>query len=177
MLQLLSDRKLRRQMSATAAAWAAKQYSFDRCSCILQHSIEEALDGPRHRPLQTIMPSSKDAGTSCGGPLPATDPPWEHYSSSVAHYVSHASPYPELDSVLAIAAPLDRLGDRSFRLADPAWPATFRLDRSDYDVAKFCQTERTAELICNTCATDLSHLSVWSRMDFWYAVQRNSIEQ
>lgn len=138
-LRLLQDGPLRARMSEAAAGRAREFFNEEVCGARLRREIRLAVEerrnvGPRAVALAPPRPEFADAGL-----LPRVERPWEYYRDAVEDYVSGPRPSPSERSRLRLAAPLVAQAGGEYRLDDPAWPATFRLDESDMALADRCR--------------------------------------
>jgi glycosyltransferase involved in cell wall biosynthesis len=139
-LRLLQDERLRARMSKASARRAREFFTEEVCGERLRREVRLAVaerEAEGARPVATAPPPPARAEA---GLLPPVAPPWEYYQDAVEDYVSAPRPAPGARSRLRLAAPLAaQPRDGSYRLEDPAWPATFRLDRDDLALAERCK--------------------------------------
>lgn len=139
-MQLLEDRQLHERMSDSGVRRVREAYSDEACGRRLQVAVKSAVDARRTGNQRAVSVAPEPVRAQPSGMLPALENPWESYQHAVADYVSTKCPTVGPQSKLMLSAPLENDGRGGFRLMDPAWPATFRLDDRELALVQRCQT-------------------------------------
>ena len=137
--QLLLDEKLRTSMSEAAIQQVREAHNEELCAERLCFAIRSAIaerNGGNSRPV-SLLPARP--ARPAANLLPQLNQSWECFQDMVADYVSNAPPTPGPKSRLKLSSPLEADGNGGFRLLDPAWPATYRLNQLEVSVAEKCR--------------------------------------
>jgi glycosyltransferase involved in cell wall biosynthesis len=138
-VRLLEDGAVRERMAEAAVSRARTVYSEEACGAVLREAVRRAIEERRaglSRPVEMAPPRPDPPAA---GLLPPVEQGWERFANVAGAYVSGPLPVPGPGSRLRLAAPLEPAGEGLWRLDDPAWPATFRLDAADLALAELCR--------------------------------------
>lgn len=151
---LLEDAPLRARMSEAGVRRAREVYSEEDCGKRLRGAVKTAKAKHAvgdHRSVSLLPAPSAPRSANL---LPSLEYPWEYYQNAVADYVSGQCPLPTAHSKLRLAAPLEGDEGVGFRLLDPAWPATFRLNKTEMALVESC---RSTVMLSNLSLSQAEH--------------------